>query len=96
MWSYKYTSAASVFVDQCRVGVRFEAATPTTQLVALADAVTKEQVRDKHAYQPVVHGRSVTDYCTYTCTRRQQALVYVPGWLRCEYVSGVLGATSST
>ncbi|CAM9283578.1 unnamed protein product, partial [Laminaria digitata] len=43
MWSYKYTSSASVFVDQCRVGVRFEAATPTTQLVPLFDAVAKEQ-----------------------------------------------------
>lgn len=51
MWSYKYTSAASVFVDQCRVGVRFEAATPTTQLVALSDAVTKEQVREKRPHQ---------------------------------------------
>ena len=47
MWSYKFTSSASVFVDQCRVGVRFEAATPTSQLLALFDAVSKEQVCEK-------------------------------------------------
>lgn len=45
MWSYKYTSSASVFVDQCRVGARLEVATPRDQLVEIFSAVSKEQVR---------------------------------------------------
>ncbi|CAM9254468.1 unnamed protein product [Scytosiphon promiscuus] len=43
MWSYKHTSSASLFVDQCRVGARLEAATSTSQLVELFSAVSKEQ-----------------------------------------------------
>ncbi|CAM9360793.1 unnamed protein product, partial [Hapterophycus canaliculatus] len=43
MWSYKYTSSASVFDDQCRVGARLEAATPTRQLVELFNTLSKEQ-----------------------------------------------------
>ncbi|CAM9135434.1 unnamed protein product, partial [Pylaiella littoralis] len=43
MWSYKYTSLASVFVDQCRVGARLETSTPTSQLVEFFSAVSKEQ-----------------------------------------------------
>ena len=65
MWSYKYTSSASVFVDQCRIGVRFEAATSTSQLVSLFDAVTKEQVRENNVryllllyeQQPIIYHR---------------------------------------
>lgn len=44
MWSYKYTSSSSIFVDQCRVGIRLQASTPVTQLVELFTAVSKEQV----------------------------------------------------
>lgn len=44
MWSYKYTSAKSLFTDQCRVGVRLEVAAPTAQLVDLFSAASKEQV----------------------------------------------------
>lgn len=45
MWSYKYTSAKSLFADQCRVGVRFEAAAPAARLVDIFSAASKEQVR---------------------------------------------------
>ncbi|CAN0048800.1 unnamed protein product, partial [Ectocarpus sp. 13 AM-2016] len=43
MWSYKYTSSASVFVDQCRVGARLETVTPVSQLVELFTAVSRDQ-----------------------------------------------------
>ncbi|CAM9873347.1 unnamed protein product, partial [Sphacelaria rigidula] len=43
MWSYKYTSAKSLFADQCRVGVRFEAAAPAARLVDIFSAASQEQ-----------------------------------------------------
>ncbi|CAM9140319.1 unnamed protein product [Ectocarpus fasciculatus] len=43
MWSYKYTSSASVFVDQCRVGARLETVTPVSQLVELFTAASRDQ-----------------------------------------------------
>lgn len=43
MWSYKYTSSSSIFVDQCRVGVRLQASSPVAQLVELFTVVSKEQ-----------------------------------------------------
>lgn len=44
MWSYKYTSSASVVTGNCRVGVRLEVATSTSHMVDLFTAAAKEQV----------------------------------------------------
>lgn len=44
MWSYKYTSSGSAFTEQCRVGVRLEAATTAVRLVEVFAAAAKEQV----------------------------------------------------
>jgi len=44
MWSYKYTSSASSFVAQQRIGVRLQTSVPVAEAVELFTAASKEQV----------------------------------------------------
>lgn len=46
MWSYKYTSSASAFVAQQRIGVRIQTSVPVAEAVELFTAASKEQVRN--------------------------------------------------
>lgn len=53
MWSYKYTSSASAFDAQQRIGVRVQTSVPVSKAIELFTAASKEQVRHLRAkYSP--------------------------------------------